>query len=334
MITAQNRSTSPFPFDFIQPQLDEVEAQIRAQAKTFDPAVEGYVAYVCNTSGKRIRPALSILSGGACNNLNSQHLTLGVILELIHVATLVHDDIIDGAELRREMPTADAKWGSSLSVLLGDCLFAHALELATSFDDSAICRAIARSANAVCQGEIIQTQRRFDLKLNIDDYLDIIEKKTASLFACAMELGATLAGADENRRHLMHEFGRKTGTAYQIYDDCIDLVGDENLVGKTLGTDLARGKLTLPILHLISEAGEEQRAKLNRMIIQNEPIDISVLAGIADYQGAVGNALRYAGDLIESARADLAGLPENEHAEGLRQITFFMDSLLEQCRTA
>ncbi|MEM8955539.1 MAG: polyprenyl synthetase family protein [Verrucomicrobiota bacterium] len=334
MITAPNRTSAPFPFEFIQPHLDQVEEQIRAQATAFDPAVEGYVAYVCNTSGKRIRPALSILSGGACGNLTDQHLTLGVILELIHVATLVHDDIIDGAELRRDMPTAEAKWGSSLSVLLGDCLFAHALELATSFDDPAFCRTIARSANAVCQGEILQTQRRFDLKLQIDEYLKIIEMKTASLFACAMELGASLAQADRERSFLMHEFGRKTGTAYQIYDDCIDLVGDEKVVGKTLGTDLARGKLTLPILHLISEAGEDQRAKLNRMIIQNEPIDITVLAGIADYQGAVGKALHFAADLIDSARDDLAGLPDNDYAEGLLHITTFLESLLERCRAA
>jgi octaprenyl-diphosphate synthase len=333
MITTQNRP-SPFPFEFIQPQLDVVEDQIRAQAAAFDPAVEGYVAYVCNTSGKRIRPALSILSGGACNNLNDRHLTLGVVLELIHVATLVHDDIIDGAELRRDMPTANAKWGSSLSVLLGDCLFAHALELATSFDEPAISRKIARAANDVCQGEVVQTQRRFDLHLSVDKYLKIIEMKTASLFACAMELGAALSGADKERQDLMKEFGRKTGTAYQIYDDCIDLVGDEKVVGKTLGTDLTKGKLTLPILHLIAEASESQRAKLNRMIIQNEPIDISVLAGIADYQGAIGKALDFAGDLIESARADLHGLPDNTYTDGLTQITLFMDSLLYRCRTA
>jgi octaprenyl-diphosphate synthase len=333
MITTQNRP-SPFPFAFIQPHLDEVEDQIRAQASCFDPAVEGYVAYVCNTSGKRIRPALSILSGGACGHLSKNHLTLGVILELIHVATLVHDDIIDGAELRRDMPTANAKWGSSLSVLLGDCLFAHALELATSFDDAAISRKIARAANDVCQGEVIQTQRRFDLQLSIDQYLKIIEMKTASLFSCAMELGATLSGATDDRRHLMKEFGTKTGTAYQIYDDCIDLVGDEKVVGKTLGTDLAKGKLTLPILHLISEASESQRAKLNRMIIQNEPIDISVLAGIADYQGAIGKALSFAGELIESARGDLEGLADNPHTDGLIQITHFMDSLMDRCRTA
>jgi len=183
-ITTPTKSLSDrFPFELIQPQLERVEVSIREQIRAFDPSLEPYVAYVCNTSGKRIRPSLSILVGGAFGAVQEDHIKIGVILELIHMATLVHDDIIDGATTRRMVPTSNAKWGSGLSVLLGDALFSHALTLATEFDSIAICRKVGRAAREVCQGEIIQTQRRFDLSLTKADYFRIIEMKTGALFA-------------------------------------------------------------------------------------------------------------------------------------------------------
>lgn len=322
-----------FPFELVQPQLETVEARIREQAAFFDPAVEGYVAYVCNTSGKRIRPALSVLGGGATGGITDGHLRLGVILELIHVATLVHDDIMDGADMRREMPTACARWGSSLSVLLGDCLFAHALELATGFDDVVISRRIARAANEVCTGEILQTQRQFDLQMSVEDYFEIIRKKTAALFAVALEIAAILNGRSEPVQVGLRRYGEILGIVYQIYDDCIDLVGDEKVIGKTLGTDLAKGKLTLPILNLIGRATEGQRAKLNRMLIQQEPIDVTVLAGIADYEGAIEGAVRTGRTLLAEARKELkAACGGNEYAVALEQVSFYLEDLLVKCK--
>ena len=262
-----------FPTELLRLDLEKVEMAIREQAKAFDPAVEPYVAYICNTSGKRIRPALAFLSGGATGGITEDHIKIAITLELIHVATLVHDDIIDGAEIRRQAPTANAKWGNALSVLLGDCLFAHALELSTEFDDRAIGQKVARAANEVCSGEIIQTQRRFDFQLSREDYFEIIRKKTAALFAAAMELGARLNGQSEAITTALHDYGSLIGTAYQVYDDCLDLVGDEADVGKTLRTDLNKGKLTLPILNLIAQATERQRERLNRLLLQKEPIE-------------------------------------------------------------
>ena len=227
-----------FPFELIREDLQVVEAAIRDQAKAFDPAVEGYVAYVCQTAGKRIRPALALMAGGATGGKNAHHTRLSVILELVHIASLVHDDIMDGAATRRGMPTAAAKWGHSLSVLLGDALFAYALELATDFEDVEVCRQIARASRDVCSGEILQTQRRFDLNLSVPDYLKMIEMKTAALFSAASELGAFLSEASPELITGMKTFGRRLGTAYQIYDDCLDLCGEETKAGKTLGTDL------------------------------------------------------------------------------------------------
>ncbi|MEM9283465.1 MAG: polyprenyl synthetase family protein [Verrucomicrobiota bacterium] len=320
------------PFAFLRPELDRVEARIRAQAEAFDPAVEPYIGYILNTSGKRIRPALTFLSGGATGGVTDDHHKMAVVLELIHVATLVHDDIIDEAEIRRQAPTASAKWGNALSVLLGDCLFSHALMLSSEFGEQSIGRKVAISANRVCSGEIIQTQRRFDMQLTKEDYFDIIEKKTAALFASAMELGAQLNGMPEATCEMLSEFGLKIGTAYQIYDDCIDLIGEEREYGKTLRTDLGKGKLTLPILNLLESANEKQREKLHRLLIQREPLDVSALANIADYAGSIEAAVDSGQTLIAEARGCLEVLEASDHADALRGITEFLETLLEGCR--
>lgn len=332
------KSTPPpglqFPFQLIAERLVSVEGQIRAQSAAFDPAVTGYVEYVLGTSGKRIRPALSLLAGGATGGAGGDHEKLGVVLELIHLATLVHDDIMDGAELRRSLPTATARWGSSLSVLLGDCLFAHALEMAASFDSTWISRKIARASNEVCSGEILQTQRRFDLALSIPEYFRIIRMKTAALFSAATELSAWLNVSSEAVQENLRLYGELLGTAYQIYDDCLDLCGEESKAGKTLGTDLVKGKLTLPVLYLMEDATEGQRHQLNTLILRQEPLDLSVLAGIANYAGAVCRAVATAKGMLAEARATLLVLPGNDHATALESITLYLDALLDGCRPA
>src|SRR6266568_5529415 len=232
----------------VQPHLDEVSARIGHQTEAFDPAIEGYISYALDSGGKRMRPLVALLAGAATGAVTKAHIDLAVIVELIHLATLVHDDVMDEAERRRSQPTLNARWGNALSVLLGDSLFAHALDLSTKFDDSEISRAIARAASEICSGEMIQTQRRFDLKLSVEDYLRIVKMKTGSLFAAAAELGATISEADPALIKTLKDFGMRVGTAYQIYDDCLDIAGNESTTGKTLGTDLRKGKFTLPML--------------------------------------------------------------------------------------
>lgn len=322
----------PRVFESIKHYLADVEDDLRAEADAFDPAVEGYVTYVCNSSGKRLRPALSLLTAGALEGIDTRHVKLATILEFLHVASLVHDDIIDGADRRRGLPTASAKWGSGLSVLLGDSLFSHALELSTHYDDILVCRKIAQATKDVCTGEIIQTQRRFDLKLTIEDYLEIIRMKTAALFAAATEVSAILSGASSSLTDQLRDYGLYLGTAYQIYDDCVDLVGEESVIGKTLGTDLKKGKLTLPVLYLLQEATDLQKEKLSRMILQPQEITMDVLAGVADYEGALDRSVRLAKDLSEKARENLIGLSDNPFSGGLRDLTHYLDGLLDQCR--
>ena len=331
-ITSKTVRSNDFPFELVRPHLELVEVAIRKQVRAFDPMVEPYVSYVCNTSGKRIRPALAVLTGGALGEANENHRKIGVILELIHMATLVHDDIIDGATTRRMVPTSNAKWGAGLSVLLGDALFSHALTLATDFNSIDICRKVGHAAREVCQGEIMQTQRRFDLTLTKAEYFRIMEMKTGALFAAATSLSAKLSGASSEVEQRMYDYGLRLGAVYQIYDDCLDLVGVEETVGKTLRTDLEKGKLTLPILNLLESASDSQRMKLTARIINQQPLDLPVLVGIAEYEGAVESAIDTAKELLGQCYDDLTVLPDNECSQALHQIARFLDGLLEKCR--
>ncbi len=331
-LTSDHKSPSRFPFDLVRPRLNEVEALIRDQVRAFDPGVEPYMATICDTSGKRIRPALAILCGGATGGVTDDHLQLGVILELIHMATLVHDDIIDGASTRRQLPTANSRWGSGMAVLLGDALFSHSLKLATDFDRLDLSRAISLASREVCEGEILQTQRRFDLTLSKAEYFRMIGMKTGALFAAASGLAALISGEDESVQKALYDYGMKLGTAYQIYDDCIDLIGDEEDSGKTLRTDLEKGKLTLPMLKLLEVANASQREKLSKRIIEQQPIDLPVLVGIAEYEGSVESAIETAVEEVAAARKCLKVLAPTEYRDALQDITVFVDQLLATCR--
>ena len=317
----------------VQSQLDEVDRRIAAQTSAFNPALEGYVAYALGSGGKRLRPLVALLSGGATGSLGSGHLDLAVIVELIHLATLVHDDIMDDAERRRSQPTINARWGNSLGVLLGDVLFAHALNLSTEFDDTTISRTIARTATEVCSGEMIQTQRRFDLQLSRADYFRIIEMKTGSLFACAAELGAVLSGASKNFVRQLRTYGEKIGTAYQIYDDCLDIAGNENETGKTLGTDLRKGKLTLPVLTLLESASEFDRDRCCALVLEGKLEEVAALIHGSPAEGALGLAIDTATELIRDAQKALATLDPNRCVDSLFGLGDALIELLEPLRT-
>jgi octaprenyl-diphosphate synthase len=317
-------------FELINAQLYSVEERIRQQARAFDPAVEGYVAYAIESHGKRLRPALALLAGGATGNICSSHFDLAVIVELIHAATLVHDDILDGADMRRGQPTANAKWGNAISVLLGDCLFAHALKLSTSFPNGEVSRRIAHAASDVCSGEIIQTQRRFDLKLSVPDYYKIIEMKTAALFAVACELGAFINEASPEVISALRTFGLRLGTAYQIYDDVLDLAGDETKAGKTLGSDLRKGKLTLPILHLLQNSDAPERHRISEIILDGEETAIQALAEKAIAAGSVKNAINTGRKMLREASAQLEIVPDNKYHEALANLVTTLDGMIAQ----
>ncbi|HEV3410112.1 MAG TPA: polyprenyl synthetase family protein, partial [Chthoniobacterales bacterium] len=304
----------------VQTQLDEVESSIAAQAAAFDPAIEGYVSYAISGRGKRLRPLVALLSGGATGAITRAHVNLAVVLELIHIATLVHDDIMDEAERRRGQPTVNARWGNSLSVLLGDCLFAQALSLATTFEKSEVSRAIAHAAREVCSGEIIQTQRRFDLHLPIPDYRRIVEMKTGSLFSAAAQLAAVINDAEPETVQALQSFGMKIGAAYQIYDDCLDIAGNESVIGKTLGTDLRKGKLTLPVLLLLQSAPAIEREQYCQMIVNGRVDELTNILHGEVTSTPLSESIDAGQELIREGQSELAILPPNVYADALGQL--------------
>ncbi len=316
----------------VRSELGRVEARIAEQAAAFDPAIEGYVAYAIGSQGKRLRPLMALLSGGALGPITPQHIDLAVVVELIHIATLVHDDIVDEAERRRSQPTVNARWGNSLSVLLGDCLFAHALHISAHFENAEVGRAIARASREVCTGEIIQTQRRFDLHLAIDDYLRMIQMKTGSLFAVAAELGAVLSGAAQSTASSLRDFAMSVGTAYQIYDDCVDIAGSEEATGKTLGTDLRKGKLTLPVLMLLRSAPAVEKEKCAELILEGNLSEITRLVKAAAANGALSASIAAGQDLLREAESKLTGLPSNKYSDALLGVSEAVRELFEEVR--
>ena len=308
----------------VQPHLKEVETRIAQQAAAFDPAIEGYVVYAVGSRGKRLRPLLTLLAAGATGEINPGHIDLAVTVELIHIATLVHDDVMDEAERRRAQPTANARWGNSLSVLLGDCLFAHALTLSTNFENSKIGRAIARTAATVCSGEMIQTQRKFDLNLSVQDYLRIVQMKTGSLFAAAAELAAVISKANPDAIERFKNFGFQIGTAYQIYDDCVDLAGNEGTTGKTLGTDLRKGKFTLPVLIFLRSASEFERERCCQLVLEERVEEMIELLKNGATNGALNESIAAGSNLIREAQAGLDGIGSNPYGKAL----FFLGDVL------
>jgi len=298
------------PTTELEAELRQIEARILHQASQFDPGAEGYVRYALEGGGKRLRPALVLLAGKAAGGWTDPIRDLAVIVELVHVASLIHDDVLDRAELRRSRATCNAKWGTELSVLLGDALFAHGLQLATRLEDAEVARKIAEASRNLCEGEILQTQRRFDLKMTTTDYLHVIGLKTGALFRAAAEVPFLLHRAAEARREAARSFGYQLGLAYQIYDDVLDLVGTDAESGKTLGTDVRKGKWTLPILHALQTLSAAEAETLRAQLVEGE----ADVVGKVRAAGGIRFSMRKAVELLERAKVDLQvlGDPEGE----------------------
>lgn len=297
-------------FSLLAPQMAALDTFLRGQLDAFEPEIRAMVNYCIDTSGKRIRPALVFLSGWKESKTVSPDLVrAAAIVELVHLATLVHDDIMDSADLRRSRRTAVREFGPTAAVLLGDALFAHALHLAAHFPTTEVCAAVSESTRRVCAGEIVQTLRRGATDLTPAEYQRIIDLKTAELFRLSCFLGARLSGAEDGYVGASNRFGRHLGIAYQIFDDLADFFGREEKIGKTLGTDLASGKLTLPLFALMDRLPAYERTALSEEIAGARParpalrVKQMLELGVFD---AVEVAVQ---DEVSAARAALAEWP-------------------------
>ncbi len=308
----------------VEPFLQAVTQQLVRQARDFDPQIVPYAEHALNNAGKHLRPALVALASGCFGKPDESHVKAAVIIEMVHLATLVHDDVMDEAQIRRGSPTVAAKWGNEIAVLFGDCLFAQALKLAASFPTPEVCRAVSIATNTVCSGEILQTQQRRNFVAARRDYFRVIEMKTGELFTLSCDLAAFLSRAPEEQRVALKEFGAAVGTAYQVYDDCVDLFGSEAEAGKSLGTDLAKGKLTWPLLLAWERANAGDRASLEELITHWEPANFTgVKALLAKYE-TFEPSIQQINRFLDLARRALRVLPGSPGRNGLLDMTDFI----------
>lgn len=251
------------PFRHVAPHLAALDRFMREQAAQFEPEIRDMAAYCLESSGKRLRPTLVFFAGWRGAEAVDEALVRAAgVVEMVHLATLVHDDIMDRADLRRNRQTAARKFGPDAAVLLGDALFSQALHIAAQFPTPEVCRLVSASTRRVCSGEIMQTLRRRDTNVSLADYRRMIDLKTAELFRVSCYLGASLSAQAPGFADAADRFGHHLGIAYQIYDDLVDFVGEEQQIGKTLGTDLATGKLTLPLMLLLERVPAGERESL------------------------------------------------------------------------
>jgi octaprenyl-diphosphate synthase len=308
----------------VEPFLDSVHARLTRQVDEFDPALASYAEYALTGNGKHLRPALVALTANALGKASDSHVTVAVIIEMVHLATLVHDDVMDESTIRRGRPTLATNWGNEIAVLFGDCLFAQALKLAAGFPTPEICRAVAAATNTVCSGEILQTQRRRDFKFSRGEYFRVLEMKTAELFALSCELAAYLSEASAAQRAALRQFGLAYGTAYQVYDDCVDLFGSEAAAGKSLGTDLAKGKLTLPMLLLWERANAADRARLEALIKNWQASALPQVGALLSKYDTLTPSSEIIDQYLEKARQMLRAMPESHGRACLFGLTEYL----------
>lgn len=319
---AEKAKLLPELFQMLQPHLRALDAYLIEQVRSFEPEIREHVSYSIDTGGKRIRPSLIFFSGWQGEDRVDESLVrLAAVVETVHLATLVHDDIMDGADIRRNRATVARAYGSATAVLLGDALFSHAVYLATQFPTTEVCRRVAESTRKVCTGEILQTMQRGDPDISLETYRRVIDLKTAELFHVACYLGAKLGGFDDGYVQAAGAFGRHLGIAYQLYDDLTDLFGSQEKIGKTLGTDVATGKATMSLILLRDRLPARDRAELRASLSGQADADLPRWLGLIRRAGIFEETRQCVFDEIDAARAAIRPFADLAPASYLHTIS-------------
>ena len=298
----------------------EVDSLIRARLSSDVVLINQIGEHIVAAGGKRLRPMLHLLAARAGGYAGRDHLQLAAVIEFIHTATLLHDDVVDESDLRRGRKTANALWGNAASVLVGDFLYSRSFQLMVELDRMSVMRILADTTNAIAEGEVLQLLHVHNPDTDEAAYLRVIERKTAVLFAAATRLGAVLCDADAATERALTDYGMNLGYAFQIADDVLDYTADAESLGKNLGDDLAEGKATLPVIHAMQHGDAATRACIRAAIEQG---DVSAMPGIVAAIRACGSLAyseRRAREYADAASAAIAHLPGNTHVAALRAL--------------
>jgi octaprenyl-diphosphate synthase len=313
----------------IAPQLQAVDRLFSSELHSRLECVNVLVRHVSRFRGKMLRPCLVLLSGRAAGGetaLTDAHVTIATVVEMVHMATLVHDDVLDEAELRRKGATLNHLRGNEAAVLLGDYLISHSYHLCSSLDSQFASRLIARTTNEVCEGELLQIDNRNNWALDEETYYQVIRHKTAILCATCCLLGAKLAGAPDDVVSRLETYGLSLGIAFQIQDDILDIVGDATTVGKTLGIDIEKGKMTLPMIHFMRTAPREHRLLLRSLLEGKEPDRAEKIRNLILPSKSIQHARDAARAQVDRARTAIADLPDSDARQVLDLMAEFVVS--------
>lgn len=315
--------TSPLITSLIAEDMRAVDKVIRECLHSDIVLIRQVADYIISSGGKRLRPALVILVAGACGYRGTQHHKLAAVVEFIHTATLLHDDVVDDSSMRRGRATANATFGNPASVLVGDFLYSRSFQMMVDVRDMRVMEVLADATNTIAEGEVLQLLNIHNVDVTESDYLQVVRSKTAKLFEAAGRLGAIASGVSAELENALAAYGTHIGTAFQLVDDILDYSGDLDQTGKNLGDDLAEGKVTLPLIHAMRHATSTQKEMIRRAVSDG---------GVADFEPVMSamrecGALEYARTQAEAesrlAVSELASVQNSEYKDCLLELAAF-----------
>jgi octaprenyl-diphosphate synthase len=306
--------------------LDEVEAQIRKNLDSEIPLINEIAAHILSSGGKRIRPLLLVLCSRLSGYVRQEDFMLGSLIEFIHTATLLHDDVLDEAELRRGQETARRLWGNHASILVGDYLYSRAMCQISAFHNHGVNEVLSEACKKMAEGEILQLCATAQPTVTESDYLRVIEYKTGALVAASCKVGAIVGGATENQQAALYRFGMKMGMAFQLADDHLDYTADGERLGKTLGQDFRQGMITLPLIHLLQACPYEERTEILRQIESHELDEPALfrLIGLMEQYGSLAYTATRAQEYIDAAIQELDSYEDSPAKRALTTVADYM----------
>ena len=303
--------------------MQAVDRVIREQLHSDVVLIRQVAEYIIGGGGKRLRPALVLLSAGALGYRGTAHHTLAAVVEFIHTATLLHDDVVDESSLRRGRPTANTLFGNAASVLVGDFVYSRAFQMMVNVDDMRVLRVLADATNIIAEGEVLQLMNCRNADIDEASYLQVIRYKTAKLFEAAGRLGAIVSGATPQAEEAMSAYGSHLGTAFQLIDDVLDYSGDTGVIGKNVGDDLAEGKATLPLIRVMHHGTPEEAAAVRRAVESGDGTELDAVLAAIRRSGALDYARGQAEAEAEAACAALSVIPPTPYRDSLLQLASF-----------
>ena len=308
--------------------MEGVNAQIRAQLHSDVALIQQMGEYIVNSGGKRLRPVLAILSARACGYMGDSHHLTAAIIEFIHTATLLHDDVVDSSDLRRGKETANSIWGNEASVLVGDFIFSRSFQMMVKVNQMRVMEILSAASNTIAEGEVLQLLNCNDPDTTEQQYMDVIRCKTAKLFEAAAQLGPVLAQESAELEHAMSAYGLHLGTSFQLIDDVLDYRSDSEAIGKNVGDDLAEGKPTLPVIHALKNGTPEQIEKLSTVIKEGDRDQMDRVLEIIHSTNALEYTEQIAKQEADNAKQAIKRLSESEYKTALNSLAEFSVSRL------